>query len=90
MPVDRVSGRPRGIAFVQFEEASAAALAIEKYNGFELGGRSLRVNEAEARPPRSPRVFQDAPPAEDFFGRSRATFKPKGSRRNIRRSKRSL
>lgn len=90
MPVDRVSGRPRGIAFVQFEDPSSAAEAIEKFNGYELGGRTLRVNEAEARPPRPSRGFQDAPPSEDFFGRGNRVFKPKGSRRNIRRSKRSL
>lgn len=90
MPVDRVSGRPRGIAFVQFEDSAAVAAAIERFNGYQLGGRTLRVNEAEARPARAPRVFQDAPPSDDFFGRGSRTFKPKGSRRNIRRSKRSL
>jgi len=90
MPVDRVSGRPRGIAFVQFEDAPAVAAAIERFNGYQLGGRTLRVNEAEARPARAPRTFQEAPPAEDFFGRGNRVFKAKGSRRNIRRSKRSL
>jgi RNA recognition motif-containing protein len=90
MPVDRVSGRPRGIAFVQFENATAVAAAIERFNGYQLGGRTLRVNEAEARPSRPSRSFQEMPPAEDFFGRGSRPFKAKGSRRNIRRSKRSL
>jgi len=90
MPVDRVSGRPRGIAFVQYEDAAAVAAAIERFNGYQLGGRTLRVNEAEARPARPPRAFQEMPPVEDFFGRGSRPFKAKGSRRNIRRSKRSL
>jgi RNA recognition motif-containing protein len=92
MPVDRVSGRPRGIAFVEFDSAAGVAGAIEKFNGHELSGRTLRVNEAEARPARAPRGgFADAGRGGggDFFG-SKPPAKPKGSRRNIRRSKRSL
>ena len=46
---DRDSGRPRGFAFVEMDEASAADDAIRALDGSELGGRSLRVNEAQDR-----------------------------------------
>ncbi|HEX7153889.1 MAG TPA: RNA-binding protein [Thermoanaerobaculia bacterium] len=49
LPMDRETGRPRGFAFVEYETEEAAAQAIEKYNGFSLGGRTLRVNAAEER-----------------------------------------
>lgn len=52
LPTDRETGRPRGFAFVEFESDEAAAQAIEKFNGYELGGRALRVNAAEDRPRR--------------------------------------
>jgi RNA recognition motif. (a.k.a. RRM, RBD, or RNP domain) len=62
LPTDRESGRPRGFAFVEFTSDEDAAKAIEKFNGYELGGRALRVNAAEDRPrtgggggPRGPR-----------------------------------
>ncbi|CAG0994562.1 hypothetical protein MYXO_02604 [Myxococcaceae bacterium] len=47
---DRETGRPRGFAFVEMSDASGAAAAIEVLNGREVGGRALRVNEAEDRP----------------------------------------
>ncbi|MDR3205307.1 MAG: RNA-binding protein [Deltaproteobacteria bacterium] len=49
---DRETGRPRGFGFVEMDPEQALA-AIDALNGTELGGRSLRVNEArgrEARP----------------------------------------
>jgi RNA recognition motif-containing protein len=51
---DRETGRPRGFAFVDMG-ASDAQKAIQALNGFDMGGRPLRINEArerEARPPR--------------------------------------
>jgi RNA recognition motif-containing protein len=50
LPVDRESGRKRGFAFVEFTSDDDAAKAIEKFNGYDLGGRPLRVNAAEDRP----------------------------------------
>jgi RNA recognition motif-containing protein len=50
LPTDRESGRPRGFAFVEFESEEDAQKAIEKFNGYELSGRALRVNAAEDRP----------------------------------------
>lgn len=52
VPTDRETGRPRGFAFVEFEDDDAAAKSITLMNGKTLKGRPLRVNEAENRPPR--------------------------------------
>ncbi len=46
---DRETGRPRGFAFVEMEESSAAEDAMKALDGSELGGRTLRVNEAQER-----------------------------------------
>jgi RNA recognition motif-containing protein len=46
---DRETGQPRGFGFVTMATAEGAAKAIERWNGAELGGRQLRVNEAEDR-----------------------------------------
>jgi RNA recognition motif-containing protein len=46
---DRDTGRPRGFGFVKMEDSDADE-AIRSLNGKDMGGRSLRVNEAEARP----------------------------------------
>src|SRR5262249_20901276 len=50
LPMDRASGRPRGFAFVEYTSDEDAAKAIEKFNGYQLSGRALRVNAAEDRP----------------------------------------
>jgi RNA recognition motif-containing protein len=52
--MDRETGRPRGFAFVEMS-SSDAQTAIAQTNGFNMGGRPLRVNEAQERPPRGPR-----------------------------------
>jgi RNA recognition motif-containing protein len=54
VPTDRETGRPRGFAFVEFEDDDAAQKSISLMNGKDLKGRPLRVNEAENRPPRPP------------------------------------
>jgi RNA recognition motif-containing protein len=51
---DRETGRSRGFAFVEMD-ASAADGAMRALDGTDLGGRSLRVNEANDRPQRSDR-----------------------------------
>ncbi|MBN2432501.1 MAG: RNA-binding protein [Acidobacteria bacterium] len=45
---DRETGRSRGFAFVEMDEGGDEA--IEALNGVEMGGRTLRVNEARPRP----------------------------------------
>jgi len=49
--MDRETGRFRGFGFVEMEDAEAAA-AIEALDGGDMGGRSLKVNEAKPRAPR--------------------------------------
>jgi RNA recognition motif-containing protein len=44
---DRETGRPRGFAFVEMAEPSAATDAIRALDGTQFGGRSLKVNEAQ-------------------------------------------
>ena len=43
---DRDTGRSRGFGFVEMSDENAAT-AIEKFNGTELDGRALTVNEAK-------------------------------------------
>ena len=44
---DRQTGRPRGFAFVEMEEAQAAQDAIRALDGTELGGRTIKVDQAQ-------------------------------------------
>ena len=46
---DRETGRPRGFGFVEMPRADAQR-AIQSLNGKEMGGRPLRVIEAQERP----------------------------------------
>jgi RNA recognition motif-containing protein len=45
---DRETGRPRGFGFVEMPNADAAR-AIQALNGKDMGGRPLRINEAQER-----------------------------------------
>jgi len=45
---DRETGRPRGFGFVEMDDDAANA-AIQALDGAEMGGRALRVNEAQER-----------------------------------------
>ena len=47
--LDRVSGRPRGFAFVTMATEEGAKAATEALNGREWEGRALTVNEARPR-----------------------------------------
>jgi len=47
--MDRMTGRPRGFAFVTMATKEAADAAIQALNGKELDGRALTVNEARPR-----------------------------------------
>jgi len=49
---DRQTGRAKGFAFVTLD-AEASSHAASSLDGKAFGGRTLRVNDAQARPPRS-------------------------------------
>ncbi len=52
---DRDTGRPRGFGFVEMRNDQAAREAIGALDGKEVGGRSIKVNEARARTERPAR-----------------------------------
>ena len=47
---DQATGRARGFAFVEMQNEEDAQAAIQKFNGQDLGGRALVVNEARPKP----------------------------------------
>lgn len=49
---DRDTGRSKGFGFVEMSTEQEASEAINKFNGTELDGRSLTVNEARPMAPR--------------------------------------
>jgi cold-inducible RNA-binding protein len=54
VPTDRETGRPRGFAFVDYDDRGVAERAIQQLHGQPFKGRPLSVSEArprEARPP---------------------------------------
>jgi cold-inducible RNA-binding protein len=46
---DRDTGRPRGFGFVEMASAEDAQAAISEWDGQQLDGRNLKVNEAQER-----------------------------------------
>ena len=46
---DRETGRSRGFGFVEMASDEEGKAAIEKFNGQEVNGRNLNVNEARPR-----------------------------------------
>ncbi|MFZ6015663.1 MAG: RNA recognition motif domain-containing protein [Patescibacteria group bacterium] len=46
IPTDRETRRPRGFAFVEMADDSAAQKAIEMFNETDMGGRQIVVNMA--------------------------------------------
>lgn len=56
--VDRMTGRSKGFGFVEMATDEEAAAAIQMWNGKELDGRTLTVNEA--------RPMQERPRRNNF------------------------
>lgn len=50
---DRMTGRSKGFAFVEFAEESAAQAAIDKMAGYVVEDREMVVNIARPREPRN-------------------------------------
>jgi RNA recognition motif-containing protein len=51
---DKFSGESRGFGFVEMPSKEEAQEALDKMNGQDLGGRSIRVSEARPRTERRP------------------------------------
>ncbi len=47
--IDKMTGKSKGFGFIEMESGEAAQSAIEMFDGKELDGRVLRVNEARPR-----------------------------------------
>jgi len=50
--IDRETGRSKGFGFVEMSSDAEAAEAITKFNGYNLDGRAMVVNEARPQAPR--------------------------------------
>ena len=101
LPLDRATDRPRGFAFVEFSDPGLVSTAIEQLDGTELGGRRLRVSEAQERAPRpsfggggwdSREAGGGSADARPGWGPDRPpkASRPKGSRRGARGRKRGF
>ncbi len=53
--MDKMTGRSKGFGFVEFANDADADKAVDLWNGKELDGRKLTVNEARPMEPRAPR-----------------------------------
>lgn len=54
--MDKMTGRSKGFGFVEMATDEEAQKAIDAFNGKELEGRTLTVNEARPMEPRAPRT----------------------------------
>lgn len=66
IPTDRETGKPRGFAFVDFEDRGQAEEAVRRFDRQSFKGRALAVNEARGRderpPPRPTAPMRPSPP----------------------------
>src|SRR5215831_8438096 len=67
--VDRETGRPRGFAFVEFQQRDLAEAAISRFNQQPFMGRSLSVSEARPREERPAGGGFNRPPGGGFGNR---------------------
>jgi len=56
---DKFTGRSKGFGFVEVASEEEMTAAIEKFNGFNMEGRDLTVNEARPKAPRDDRGPRD-------------------------------
>jgi RNA recognition motif-containing protein len=54
---DKFTGQSRGFGFVEMGSSQEAQAAIERFNGYEMQGRALTVNEAKPQESRGGRSF---------------------------------
>jgi len=63
---DKFSGRSKGFGFVEMSSEEEAAKAIDMFNGKEMDGRTLTVNEAKPMEDRPKRDFNRGGGGRDF------------------------
>ena len=68
--MDKMTGRSKGFGFVEMANDAEADAAISKWNGQELDGRKLTVNEARPMEPRAPRTGGGFGGSNDRGGRT--------------------
>src|SRR5436190_4792618 len=71
---DRDTGRSKGFGFVEMSDDEAAAKAIERFNGKEVNGRALTVNEARPKESGSPGPGGGGGGGRDRGGRGRGGY----------------
>jgi len=54
--IDKMTNRSKGFGFVEMSTEEEAQKAIELFDGKELDGRVVKVNEAKPMEPRAPRT----------------------------------
>ena len=54
--MDKMTNRSKGFGFVEMSSDEEAQKAIEMFDGKEIDGRSVKVNEAKPMEPRAPRT----------------------------------
>jgi cold-inducible RNA-binding protein len=52
--MDKFSGNPKGFGFVEMGTEEEATAAVAKFNGYDMGGRTLTVAEAKPMEERRP------------------------------------
>jgi cold-inducible RNA-binding protein len=80
LPTDRESGRPRGFAFIEFNDQAQADEAIRRFHNQPFKGRPLAVNEARARES-GPGIRKNAPAPP---ARTRGAAEPDITERPVR------
>ncbi len=63
---DRETGRSKGFGFVEMSSDSEADEAVRRFNGSNMDGRKINVNEARPQAPRESRGFDRAPRNQDY------------------------
>ncbi|RKP15231.1 hypothetical protein BJ684DRAFT_7317 [Piptocephalis cylindrospora] len=68
---DRETGKPKGYGFIEYLDSDTASSAVRNLQGYEMGGRDLRVDFADNDPALMDRSFHSGPPGGgNFNGRA--------------------
>jgi RNA recognition motif-containing protein len=62
LPTDQATGKPRGFAFLDYDDRAQAEEAVRRFNNQMFMGRAITVSEARAREGRPPIGGRERPP----------------------------